>query len=162
MGIPLNIDLQQVLLHVFNLLLLTGGLYFLLYSPVKKFMDAREEQYRRRQNEADEAVRAAQAHEAEAATRLAELDGELLRRRQDAEAELQSYRDGERARAEAEAERILAHARQSAEAERRELLRSADREIVDLTRDTVAKLLHADTESAYTAFLDAAEGDTDK
>lgn len=38
MGVPLNIDWQQILLHVFNLIILTGGLYFLLYQPVTAFM----------------------------------------------------------------------------------------------------------------------------
>ncbi len=37
MGIPLNIDWQQILLHIFNLLILVGGLYLLLYKPVKDF-----------------------------------------------------------------------------------------------------------------------------
>ena len=38
MGVPLNIDWQQILLHMFNLIILTGGLYFLLYQPVTAFM----------------------------------------------------------------------------------------------------------------------------
>ena len=36
---PLNINLQQILLHWMNLSILTGGLYFLLFKPVKQFMD---------------------------------------------------------------------------------------------------------------------------
>ena len=30
MGVPLNIDWQQILLHAFNLVILAGGLYLLL------------------------------------------------------------------------------------------------------------------------------------
>ena len=45
MNIPLNIDWQQILLHVFNLIILTGGLYFLLYQPVTAFMKKRQEYY---------------------------------------------------------------------------------------------------------------------
>ena len=45
MGVPLNIDWQQILLHVFNLIILTGGLYFLLYQPVTAFMKKRQEYY---------------------------------------------------------------------------------------------------------------------
>ena len=41
MGVPLNIDWQQILLHLFNFLILFGGLYLLLYRPVKAFMDKR-------------------------------------------------------------------------------------------------------------------------
>ena len=43
---PLNIDFQQVLLHMLNFVILFGGMYFILYGPVKKFMDARTEEYK--------------------------------------------------------------------------------------------------------------------
>lgn len=45
MNIPLNIDWQQILLHVLNFVILFGGLYFLLYKPVKNFMAKREAHY---------------------------------------------------------------------------------------------------------------------
>ena len=32
-GIPLNIDWQQILLHLFNFTILFGALYILLYKP---------------------------------------------------------------------------------------------------------------------------------
>ena len=34
MGIPLNVDWQQILLHLFNFIILFGGLWLLLYKPV--------------------------------------------------------------------------------------------------------------------------------
>ena len=34
MNIPLNIDWQQILLHLLNFVILAGGLYLLLYKPV--------------------------------------------------------------------------------------------------------------------------------
>ena len=46
MNIPLNIDWQQILLHLFNFVILAGGLYLLLYRPVKNFMKKREEHYK--------------------------------------------------------------------------------------------------------------------
>ena len=45
MGVPLNIDWQQILLHLFNFLILAGGLYLLLYKPVKAFMEKRRNYY---------------------------------------------------------------------------------------------------------------------
>ena len=39
MNIPLNIDWQQILLHLLNFVILAGGLYLLLYQPVKAFME---------------------------------------------------------------------------------------------------------------------------
>lgn len=57
MSIPLNIDWQQILLHLFNFAILAGGLYLLLYKPVKQFMEQREADYRK----AHDAAQAAQA-----------------------------------------------------------------------------------------------------
>ena len=45
MNIPLNIDWQQILLHFFNFSILVGGLYLLLFKPVKSFMEKREKHY---------------------------------------------------------------------------------------------------------------------
>ena len=39
---PLNINLQQILLHALNFVILFGAMYFLLYKPVKSFMDSRK------------------------------------------------------------------------------------------------------------------------
>ena len=50
---PLNIDLQQIFLHLFNFTLLFGILYFLLYSPVKNFMAKREGYYADMEKEAN-------------------------------------------------------------------------------------------------------------
>ena len=57
MNIPLNIDWQQILLHLFNFAILAGGLYLLLYRPVKDFMKKREEHYQS-MDEAAERARA--------------------------------------------------------------------------------------------------------
>ena len=46
MNIPLNIDWQQILLHLLNFVILAGGLYLLLYQPVKAFMEKRQSFYR--------------------------------------------------------------------------------------------------------------------
>lgn len=39
MNVPLNIDWQQILLHLLNFMILFGILYFFLYKPVKDFME---------------------------------------------------------------------------------------------------------------------------
>ena len=45
MNLPLNIDFQQILLHLFNFAILGFGLYILLYKPVKDFLEKRQEHY---------------------------------------------------------------------------------------------------------------------
>ena len=57
MNIPLNIDWQQILLHLFNFVILTGGLYFLLYGPVKKFMNKRLRYYKELDKQANKKIK---------------------------------------------------------------------------------------------------------
>ena len=98
---PLNIDWQQILLHLFNFVILAGGLYFLLYKPVKKYMQWRQDQY-----DAREAEAAKNESEAEALRRKYE---EMIR---DAELEIQSMKDRATEELEAEKSQQLAEARQ--------------------------------------------------
>ncbi len=44
---PLNIDLVQILLHMLNLVILTGGLSLLIYRPIVRFLDERREHFAR-------------------------------------------------------------------------------------------------------------------
>ena len=76
MGLPLNIDWQQILLHLFNFLILAGGLYLLLYKPVKQFMDKREQTYQAMNDAADQKAQQAQQAQQQAAQRLEQLNVE--------------------------------------------------------------------------------------
>ena len=71
MNIPLNIDWQQILLHLFNFSILAGGLYLLLYRPVKDFMRKREEYYQSMDEQARQDRASAQALQQEYQARLA-------------------------------------------------------------------------------------------
>ena len=62
MNIPLNIDFQQILLHLLNFAILGGGLYLLLYKPVKQFMEKREAYYRQEHDDAQADKLVADAH----------------------------------------------------------------------------------------------------
>ena len=50
---PLNINLQQILLHALNFVILFGVMYFLLYKPVKSFMDSRKAHYEKMDEDAN-------------------------------------------------------------------------------------------------------------
>ena len=134
MGIPLNIDWQQILLHLFNFAILTGGLYFLLYSPVKKFMEKREEYYRAMDHEAASRLQEAQKREEQAEKQLEQTEQAILEKQMKAEAELHASLD-----------------RKIQEA------KTEDREIVALTKEAAARIIYSDTEEAYKAFLEIAE-----
>ena len=55
----LGIDIQQILLHLLNFVILFTGLYVLLYGPVKKFMDSRIEEYKKQDDEAEDKAQSA-------------------------------------------------------------------------------------------------------
>jgi|GEM_PF-723354 len=81
MNIPLNIDWQQILLHLFNFSILVGGLYLLLFKPVKNFMDKRAKHYQDMENAAAERERTTAEMEASMQQRQAALDAELEEKR---------------------------------------------------------------------------------
>lgn len=81
MNIPLNIDWQQILLHLFNFSILVGGLYLLLFKPVKNFMDKRAKHYADMESAAVEREKNTAALEASMQQRQAALDAELDEKR---------------------------------------------------------------------------------
>ena len=159
MGIPLNIDWQQILLHIFNLIILVGGLYFLLYQPVKKFMEKREALYQEMDREASEKLKNAQELEKKAQELLDHADDEITERRIKAEAELNERDAAQLLSVEKEAKRIIAEAQKAAEEERRSILDHTDKEILIMTKKAAAQMVHTSTEEAYRQFLEAGERD---
>ena len=81
MNIPLNIDWQQILLHLFNFSILAGGLYLLLYRPIQDFMKKREEHYREVDRQAEEAKAQADRLQQEYQEKLSSADAELAQKR---------------------------------------------------------------------------------
>ena len=104
MNIPLNIDWQQILLHLFNFAILVAGLYLLLYNPVKKFIKKREDHYVQVDQEAEgkrqEAAELAEQHR----VRLQEVDKEIALKKAEAQKEIDSMREEQLAEAQKQAE----------------------------------------------------------
>ena len=84
-NIPLNIDWQQILLHFFNFSILVGGLYLLLFKPVKSFMAKREKHYADMESAAQEREKSTADLEAAMRQREAEFDAALEEKRAAAE-----------------------------------------------------------------------------
>ena len=161
MRIPLNIDWRQILLHALNFWILAGGLYFLLYNPVKKFIAKREEHYRSLDREAAASLASAQAYEAQCKTRLEGVDREIAQKRMKAQAELDAYAALQTKQADAKADKIIADAQKAAAEERQAVLAGADKEILAMAKEAASKIVHASADAAIEQFLDAAERDVD-
>lgn len=159
MGIPLNIDWQQILLHLFNFSILTGGLYLLLFKPVKNFMTRREQHYADMESAAQGREKATAEIEENIRRREADFDAKLDARREAAAQEAEVYAQQQRAAAQQQADKIIAAARESAENDRRKIVDEANREAVAIAESALEKLLAEETARAYDSFVTAAEGE---
>jgi F-type H+-transporting ATPase subunit b len=158
MSLPLNIDWQQILLHLLNFVILAGGLYLLLYKPVKDFMDKRADHYQRMDDEAGAKLKRAEELCDKYEQRLHAAEDEIAQ--QKLQAFRQTQQEGEQAlrQAQAQAEKLLSDAQAQAQAERAKLLSDAQKEITDMVTTATEKLVLQSTASeAFDQFLDAAE-----
>lgn len=157
MGLPLNIDWQQILLHLFNFLILAGGLYLLLYKPVKQFMEKREAAYKAMDDEARQKAEQAETAQKQAADRLAQLNAEIAKKNsaaaQTASEAAQKILD----EANEEKAHIIAAAQKAAEQEKARIVNQAGREIEQLALQAIEKASQTNGKDALDDFLEKAE-----
>jgi len=153
----LGIDIQQIFLHLLNFGILFGGLYFILYNPVKKFMDKRVEHYAQLENEAQTKLKDAEALKAEREESLSNLKTELTEKRAEAEKEIGKYRDSQTQAAREEAQKIIDNATAAAKREHDRIIEQSSSELTDLAVKAAKKVMDEPVSESYDRFLDAAE-----
>lgn len=159
-GVPLNIDWQQILLHLFNFTILFGALYILLYKPVKNFMAKRTDYYADMDSKAEDALRQAEDSRDAYDEKVRAFDDEVRAERSKLNKELADSRERQLAEARADAEKIVSDARTEANREKDEIIASAQKEITDMVSDAMEKLtLEQSASDAFDQFLDAAEAE---
>jgi len=155
---PLNIDWQQILLHWMNLAILVGGMYFLLFNPVKRFMEEREAHYRELERQAADRLAEAERLKAECTARLEQADEEIhqerLKSQQAAAQAAQEHLD----QAEEQAQRILVKAKAEAEQNRERILKESQKEIQELAAKAARKLAARPGDDFFDQFLSLTEG----
>ena len=157
-GLPLNVDWQQILLHLFNFTILFGALYILLYKPVRDFMENREKHYADMDSKANQALADAESSKASYEEKERNLDEEIRARKSSLSKEIEAERERRLADARSEAEKLIADARGEADREKKEIIESAQKEITEMVTDAMEKLTLEQTASdAFDQFLDAAE-----
>lgn len=158
MNLPLNIDLQQVLLHLLNFTILFAILYFLLYKPVKSFMEKRQAEYKAMEEKAHQALSDAEAQKKEYADKLSAIDDEIRLKKQQARKEINDAAEHEAAQAKREAERIIAAAKTEAESQRNRIMTDAKKQLSDMVLEAADKIVQKNTSDAYDSFLDSVKG----
>ena len=153
---PLNIDFQQIFLHLLNFTILFAAMYFLLYKPVKAFMDKRAAYYadldRQAQDKLEEAERIHQDYQ----RRLEAADSEIQEKSLQAQKLAMEAAEQQLKKAQAEAAHVLAKASAEANAEKDRIIRDARTAVEEMIAASAEKLILANTSAAYDQFLDAA------
>lgn len=161
---PLNIDFQQILLHLLNFTVLFAILYFLLYKPVKKFMDQRVEYYKNLDEESKAKLADAEKAKEEYQEKLALVDDEISAKKRQAHRDIEDAHAAKIKSAKEEADQIIANAHKTIEDERAKMLKEAQSEITDMVVNAAEKLVAQSTTSkSFDNFLDVAErGEADE
>lgn len=150
---PLNIDWKQILLHLFNFVLLFAILFFLLYKPVKKFMDKRVQYYKDMDDESKKKANEAAEMKAIYEEKLSAVDAEIDEKRKQADALIEKESRDKLLFAEKEAENIVNKARADGKAEKQKIIDEAQVEIVDMVTEACKKTISADPSEAMDVFL---------
>lgn len=161
---PLNIDWQQILLHLLNFVILFAALYFLLYKPVKNFMDKRVEYYKNLDDETKKKLAEAETARKDYTEKLNAADEEIKKNKELSRKKLDEMSSLKLEEARAESAKIVAEAQERAKKEYDRIISDAQTEISDMIVNATEKLvLGESTSEAYDQFLNAAErGDSDE
>ena len=157
MNIPLNIDWQQILLHLLNFAILAGGLYLLLYKPVKAFMDQRQAYYRDQDAQAAKTLADAEKTAAEVRQQLKNADAAAAEKIAQAQKAADASIQQQLSDARAQAEQIIDDAHTAAQREHDRLLADAQKELKDLAVTATEKLVLQSGGDAFDQFLETAE-----
>lgn len=155
---PLNIDLQQILLHWMNLAILTGGLYFLLFKPVKQFIEKREAHYRELEEQAAGKLAQAEQLRADCKAKLDAAEDEIHQERAKAQQAAAQAAQEQLEQAEEQARHIVAKAKAEAEQSKERAIRESQREMRELAAKAARKLAAKPGADFFDQFLDLTEG----
>lgn len=157
---PLNIDWQQILLHLLNFLILATGLYLLLYKPVRRFMKKREDEYAQRETSSKQALDDAQAKREQYEHKLADVDSEIAQMKKSAADATAAMCSEKLRKAESEAKAIVDDAREKAHEEHDKIIGGVGDDIRNIVDEMTSKVaLSESVDDAYESFLKAAEED---
>ena len=138
---PLNIDFLQVLLHLLNFVILAGGLTFLVYRPVLRFIDERRERIEKAEKKNAENAKENEALRAEYEEKLSAAGKEAAELSERAGKEAAAAAAETIRRAEEKAADIIRVAEAEAEERKTHILDSAQTEIGELVVSATQKLL---------------------
>lgn len=157
-GVPLNIDWQQILLHLLNFAILFFVLYLVLYKPVKNFMDKRKAGYEEINENAKTNLAESEKIKAEYEAKLAEAESEAEEIKHKAYQEALEAAKKTTNEAHEQAALIVAKAQKQAQEEQKRIVAETSGQIEQLAKEAAKRAIFDSTSDAYDKFLNEAEG----
>lgn len=157
MNIPLNIDWQQIVLHLFNFVILAAGLYVLLYQPVKDFMKKRETYYRGLSDAAQGELEKAETLRKSYDEKWDKVEEELRRKRAEVQSEMKQEQQTKIEETKKQCEELLSQAKVNATQEKQKILEEAREEAAHLAVSALEKLTVSAQGDSLETFLEEAE-----
>nr|WP_276938984.1 ATP synthase F0 subunit B [Helcococcus sueciensis] len=136
----LGINFQQILLHVFNFVLLLLVLNELLYKPIVKFMDDREAYYKSLDKETNENLEKSKGLLKQRELELKDIHIEANRIKEEAIKESQVQAKQEINQAKEEGKKIIEKARSQSKLEKDILIRNTKKDLREVAIEAAAKL----------------------
>ncbi len=138
---PLNIDILQILLHAFNFAILAGGLTFLLFKPVCRFLEQRAKHFEDAEKEIKAQRAENEAAKAEYEAMLKDAKDKISEMRIASEKEVADTAKLTIEQSKQTAHEIIIAAEAEAENRKEHILESAQAEIGELVVAATKKLL---------------------
>lgn len=154
---PLNIDWQQILLHLLNFAILYFGLFFLLYKPVRNFMDKRRQLYSEMDENARKNLEESEKMKEEYAEKLKNSDEEIEKKKSEAENSINELMRKREQDAKKKADNILEEARRRADVEYDNIIANARKDVEKLAELAAEKVVKHDVGTSFDEFLDDVE-----
>ena len=158
----LGLSWTKLLLHLLNFTILFVGLWFILYKPVRKAIQDRQERIAREQREAEENMQAAQAAREESEKRLAELDDELDAKRKAAKERADAAYESTIAEANERAAAIIKQAETDARLQAERTVEEAKDDIRDMAVSLAENIIASKIDDVDDKMIDEAIKDWKK
>ncbi|MBQ9369669.1 MAG: ATP synthase F0 subunit B [Clostridia bacterium] len=159
----LGLSLTKVLLHLLNFAILFTCLWLILYKPVKKAVQERQDRIAKQRQEAEENLNAAKSAREESERRLGAIDEEIAEKRRASDAAATAAYEETVGRAEERAAVIIHDAEVRAEQETQRAIEEAKDEIKDVAVSLAENIIgshidEVDDEMIETAIKDWKNG----
>ncbi len=139
-NLPLGLDGIKILLHLMNFLILLGGVTFLVYKPVKRFIDKRQNEIRQQYDNNERSKAEAEELHSEYLEKLAKAESEIMIQRAEAERTNHIIKENAVSEASHKAEEIISRAEIESQEIKKETVSGIKNKVADVAI-TIAEAL---------------------